>query len=453
MYDSPVQRLTRALAIGAALFSLAVAGCASTSWCPASPIAPYPGATTPAWHHRMRGGATVSDVAVDGAGNVVATGTFRGSLVVDGADEARPVHGSGLFVAAFDRAGAVRWVRVVAGEQEQVGLNVALDADGGVYVLGWTRGPVDLGAVSIDAGPRGAMFVARLGADGVPVWAHAWHEDIDRLYVGTPLSVNAAGEVLVAARGLGGDGRAIVAFDRRGEQRWRLPLDAGADEPLLAQGGGKTFVALDEGGALRFGVIDERPSIRWSTAAPLTGVHAKQLAVSESGAALLVVHGRSDGPFLVGLDAAGATSFSVRPSGGAAVFDVAPSGNGGWLVAGTTTATDVDLCGVEQPPTHPSGFVGELDPTGRLMRGAVLSGVTAVDRIRATQGGPAVVAGFEPRRPSMVAERRGRCPPSGEPPSVATLASGYVSSEPFRRCQEIQIEEFDDFVSLFARHR
>jgi hypothetical protein len=44
-------------------------------------------------------------------------------------------------------------------------------------------------------------------------------------------------------------------------------------------------------------------------------------------------------------------------------------------------------------------------------------------------------------------------PAARRAPNVATLASGYVSSEPLRRCQEIQIEEFDDFVSLLAGRR
>jgi hypothetical protein len=167
--------------------------------------------------------------------------------------------------------------------------------------------------------------------------------------------------------------------------------------------------------------------------------------------------------FLLALDAAGARSFSVRPSAGVMVLDAAPSGRGGWLIAGTTVATDVDLCAATQRPGHQSGFVGELGPTGELVRRIVLADVTSVDRVVATEGGPVVLAGFEPRRPSSVAERSAGRPssvaersagcPSGNHPSVATLGFGYVPSEPFRRCQEIQVDEFDGFVSLLAGHR
>jgi hypothetical protein len=448
-----MQRLFRTLALGTALLALVVvAGCASTSWCPASPSAPYPEASTLAWQHRMSGDAVVTDVAVDGAGGVVATGKFNGAFGVDDAVEARPVHGSGLFVAAFDRGGAVRWLRVVAGQDASGGLHVALDEGGGVYLLGWTHGPFELGAVSIDGGRRRAAFVARLGPDGVPAWAHAWHEGIEALGGGRPLSVNAAGEALVAARGLGGDGPAIVAFDRRGEQRWRLPLGPRAGQSLHAEGGGRTFIALDEGGALRFGALDGPRSIRWSPAASLAGMTANRLAVSASGTALLVGYDRSGATFLLALDAAGAKLFSVRPSTGVAVLDAAPSGRGSWLVAGATRATDVDLCRRSSAPGHQAGFVGELGPRGELIRGAVLAGVTSVDRIVATEGGPAAMAGFELRRAASVAARRGGCL-LGDQPSVATLGFGYVSSEPFRRCQEIQLEVWDGFVSLLGRQR
>src|SRR5690242_16933710 len=127
-------RPSRTLALGAALLALVVVtGCASPTWCPASPSAPYPEASTPAWHHRLKGDASVTDVAVDAAGGVVATGKFRGAFGVDGAVGAPPVHGSGLFVAAFDRGGAVRWLRVAGGQSDSAGLHVALDEGGGVY--------------------------------------------------------------------------------------------------------------------------------------------------------------------------------------------------------------------------------------------------------------------------------------------------------------------------------
>lgn len=134
-------------------------------------------------------------VAVDGAGNVFAAGTFKGTIDLDGtiisAEE------PALFLAKFTPDGTVLWGKGFPGTgYHQLG-NVAVDGAGNVVLSGSFAGTVDFGGGTESSSGPADFFVAKLaGSDG----AHLWSKVLDD-------SSDAAGLPTIA---LGSDGSVVL---------------------------------------------------------------------------------------------------------------------------------------------------------------------------------------------------------------------------------------------------
>jgi hypothetical protein len=116
-------------------------------------------------------------VAVDSAGGVFTTGSFRGtaafgsfSLVASGEPDA--------FVARLDAAtGTVQWAMAMGGTGYDHGNGIAVDAAGFVYTAGDFEGVVDFGGVSLTAVLTGAFVAKHDPATGAVQWARAMGGD------------------------------------------------------------------------------------------------------------------------------------------------------------------------------------------------------------------------------------------------------------------------------------
>jgi hypothetical protein len=126
------------------------------------------------WSRRF--GGTSSDeglgVAVDSGGNVVVTGTFRGTVDFGGG----PLTGAGfsdIFVAKYSASdGSHIWSRRSGGPASDLSRGVALDSGGNVVVTGGFRGTVDFGGGSFASAGKDDIFVATYSAsDGSHVWS------------------------------------------------------------------------------------------------------------------------------------------------------------------------------------------------------------------------------------------------------------------------------------------
>jgi hypothetical protein len=98
----------------------------------------------------MTDSVQVYDVAVDGLGNIVVVGSFRGTIDFDGAGATPAVSSANntdfnAFVAKFDQDGVLTWVKAAGTNDPQTANAVAIDKDNRVGVCGTFRGSMNWG--------------------------------------------------------------------------------------------------------------------------------------------------------------------------------------------------------------------------------------------------------------------------------------------------------------------
>jgi hypothetical protein len=200
-------------------------------------------------------GTTADDygygVATDAGGNVYVAGFTEGTL--DGQTSAG---GSDLFVVKYDASGVRQWTRQLGTAAEDVGLSVATDAGGNVYVAGYTAGALD-GQTSAGGSD---LFVVKYDASGVRQWTRQLGTAAEDY--GSGVATDASGNVYVTGSTEGAlDGQTsaggydlfVVKYDASGVRQWTRQLgtaawDAGYD--VATDAGGNVYVAGYTEGAL-----------------------------------------------------------------------------------------------------------------------------------------------------------------------------------------------------------
>jgi hypothetical protein len=153
-----------------------------------------------------KGNHRVEGLAADGDGNIFATGTFSGQLEIEsGTLEA---DGDDAFLGKWDSQGRLSWLETFGGEDLDQAHGVAADADGNVYLTGSFSRSIDFGTGLLETKSHQAVFLAKLSADGEPLWASAWGTDAFQsaccVEVGPRGDVVVAGE-FVTTLNVGGD--------------------------------------------------------------------------------------------------------------------------------------------------------------------------------------------------------------------------------------------------------
>lgn len=139
-------------------------------------------------------------VAVDGKGNIVLAGWFKGTLGLGGDEEA--VSESDMFVAKLAPGGEVLWRRAARATSAGKALGVAIDGAGNVLVAGSFRGELAVGKTTLtNAGDKDAVVI-KLDENGAPLWAKAFGDGADQEALG--VSTDPEGNVLVTGVFLGG---------------------------------------------------------------------------------------------------------------------------------------------------------------------------------------------------------------------------------------------------------
>jgi PKD repeat protein len=170
-----------------------------------------------AWDDRGR------DVALDAAGNVVATGDFRGTIDLGGGpmtafklsyQAAMP---SDIFIVKYSPSGAHLWSKRIGAHGDDAGTAVAVDASGDVVVAGFAGPNVDFGGGELPTGGSWDFFVAKYaGTDGHYLWAKRFGGA--EAEFPWAMALDAAGNVLVTGEFTGspsfGGGQLTSAGDR-----------------------------------------------------------------------------------------------------------------------------------------------------------------------------------------------------------------------------------------------
>ncbi len=127
---------------------------------------------------RQAGGTSDDEgygIATDGAGNIIVTGKFQGDATF-GQTVLASRGESDIFIAKYDTAGSLLWVRQAGGAGDDQGLSVAVDGIGYIVVTGSFRGepgsPAIFDGESLysSGGTMGDIFIARYDGDGKLVW-------------------------------------------------------------------------------------------------------------------------------------------------------------------------------------------------------------------------------------------------------------------------------------------
>jgi len=103
-------------------------------------------------------------VAADDSGNIVIAGRFQGAVDFGGG-KLRSAGNFDIFVAKFDAGGSHIWSYSPGGEDAQKASSVAVDGSGNVVLTGDFRGMVNFGDGAL-TGYHGDVFVAKLPASG-----------------------------------------------------------------------------------------------------------------------------------------------------------------------------------------------------------------------------------------------------------------------------------------------
>ena len=109
--------------------------------------------------------------AVDGSGNVIVTGSFQGSVDFGGG-VLTSAGSHDIYIAKFDPAGNHVWSRRFGGTDIDFENSVAVDGSGNVIVTGTFRASIDFGGgVLTAAGIADDIYVAKFDATGNHVWS------------------------------------------------------------------------------------------------------------------------------------------------------------------------------------------------------------------------------------------------------------------------------------------
>ena len=370
-------------------------------------VAKFDPAGNPLWSHGFGDAADqrLEGVAMDGAGNVIATGFFAGTVDFGGV----PLVNVGtwdVFVAKFDSAGKHLWSKQFGDKSTQVSADVATDADGNVLIVGQLSGTTSFGGDMLVATAN--VFVAKLDPMGAHLWSHRYGDAQGDQYA-QHVATDGLGNVLVVGRYIGlidfggpslpvsSSYRLFVArLDKDGNHVWSkgfgappgtLALDVAA---MAADSAGNVVIVGSFEGSVDFGggvlmsagvtdmfiaKFDPAGKLLWSKAYG-DKQYQSAGAVAIDGAGRIVVTGTftgaidlgngllntNGGSFVVRLDSTGnqlwAKVFETKTNVG--IGAVALSGNKDMILAGSFK-TPADLGGGPLPNVgDPSMFLAKF---------------------------------------------------------------------------------------------
>ncbi|TVR97545.1 MAG: hypothetical protein EA416_00535 [Trueperaceae bacterium] len=187
-------------------------------------------------------------VASDAHGNVYAVGSTVGAL------EGANAGSYDAFVRSFDSAGVVRWTRQFGTENSDIAAGVATDASGNVYVTGRTFGALE----GSNAGASDA-FVRSFDSGGTLRWTRQFGTGSVDAALGVATDANGnvyiAGFTLGSLQGTnaGGADAFVRSYDGEGTLRWTRQFGTSSDDiafGVAADASGHIYVAGRTAGAL-----------------------------------------------------------------------------------------------------------------------------------------------------------------------------------------------------------
>jgi len=135
-------------------------------------------------------------VAVDGEGSIVVTGILTGAVNFGGGSVGSAGSGD-VFVVKFDATGGHMWSDVYGDAGWQRGDDVAVDGLGNILLTGKYRGDIEFGGDPLEGDSDPAVYLAKLDANGGHLWSKGFVGDDDYPWL-SRVAVDAVGNVLLA---------------------------------------------------------------------------------------------------------------------------------------------------------------------------------------------------------------------------------------------------------------
>jgi len=360
------------------------------------------------WSHAFAGGMDHSfgGLAIDGSGNVVMAGLIFGPTDF-GAGNTKFAGGDDPFLAKWDATGKLLWAKTWGGPHDEGLKDVDVDADGNIYVTGFTDGDgIDLGTGNV----LGTIFVAKLDPNGNPTWVRGY--GTAQFDEGDTVRVDSNGRVVVAGQlmtsldfgdGSLAPGQFLLVLDAGGQFVWSKRIADGISYSMSVDRNGGVLVAgeyqsaVDLGGTilpapkanggLYLARIGADKTVSWARPFNAAGnIGDRALAVGATGTIFLGgdVTGMGDlgkesfntsdlsgSQFIAAYDASGQTlwtnfygmgSFNGQP----AVFGLAPDAAGSVaFIAELSGPVDFGGGAIAADDLNPRIAIGKLDGCGK----------------------------------------------------------------------------------------
>ena len=110
------------------------------------------------------------DLAVDSDGNCYGVGSFEGTADFDGTDVVS-AGGTDAYIAKYDDSGSLIWVRRFGSSDSDETKCIAIDGDGNLLVGGVFKGSVDFDTAILSGGTWLSIFILKMNPDGNVLWA------------------------------------------------------------------------------------------------------------------------------------------------------------------------------------------------------------------------------------------------------------------------------------------
>lgn len=137
-------------------------------------------------------------IAVDGSGNVYATGYYTGTVAF-GTTSITSAGGEDLYIAKYDASGNLLWVKSAGGTANDRGLSVDVDTSGNTYVTGICASTATFGSTTVTAAGGSDIVVAKYNSMGDVLWVNTAGGAFSDDY-GYGVAVSASGSVYIAGR-------------------------------------------------------------------------------------------------------------------------------------------------------------------------------------------------------------------------------------------------------------
>jgi len=288
----------------------------------------------------------VSDVAVDGAGYIYLTGSFTGTLSIDG-QSVTSLGNTDFYVAKMSPEGSVLWLKSGGSSAAEQSSSIDVDADGNVYVVGLSNDNTSFDDNRFPSLGGNDGFLLKLDTDGNYLFAktlgcfnndNACDVTVDRnnnvIVTGFFNYALQVSSTSLFQNAKGANDAFLVKFDSEGNFLWSMTYaSAGQDygRSVACDNAGNIYLAGEFKGTLAMGgsnlqsqndinvylaKFDQSGAVQWAVQRGASGNDSvRSIAVTSSGDVYLAYKQVNANPYIARYSSDGVSQGTISFSG------------------------------------------------------------------------------------------------------------------------------------------